>query len=352
MTLRNLQERGLIDSAEDTAAALHDRGRSESAPPLLARVALVIGAWLSGIFLCVFFGLLLDDIFDDPPIPTFLGLIVVAGSLVMFRKTSGLFLEQLALAMNFAGTILFVISTVIWADDLFPGRDESLYALAAATLLCPFVFLISKNAVQQFLSLGWVYALGWFAAIEDRHQTLLLAILTLSLLLFLVSWLKPGRIFFNASNKFASLASFLFVLVAISTTASEYMREFFDPILPVVHTLVPLSLGGILVWLLRYSDGKTILSGIAFTLLLGAISWAGAPGVAFAIGLMVLAHLLGERFLAGLSPILLGGFLILFYYFLGVPLLTKSLWLVGIGAVLLINCAVLLRVVLPRLRPS
>lgn len=352
MTLQELQNQGLLESAEETAAALNHSKGEDDAPPLLARVALVIGAWLSGIFLCLFFGLLFDDIFDIPPIPFFLGLVVVAGSLVMFRKTSGLFLEQLALAVNFAGTALFGAGTAAWADDLISGGDELTCVLIAVAILCPIVFLISKNPVQQFLSLGWVFTIGWIVAFEERSTPMLIVILTVSLLLFLLSWLRPGKLFLNTSTKFASLASFLVILVAISLSQTWSTRGFLEHVYPVVNTLVPLSLGGVLVWVHRDRDAKSIFACVAFAALLFAISWAGAPGVAFAIGLMVLAHIMGDRFLAGLAPILLGGFLIFFYYFLGVPLLTKSLWLGGIGGALLITCAVLLRVIRPRLSPS
>jgi len=353
MKLRELQEQGMIDSAEEAAASLNHRGEEELSTPLLARVALVIGAWLSGIFLSFFFGLLFQDIFDTPPVPTFLGLFVIAGSLLLFRKTSGLFLEQLALAINFAGTVLFVVGTAAWSDDFMTGiGDEILIVLIAVTLLCPFVFLLSKNPVQQFISLGWVFTFGWIETFEEASTALLLLLLTLSLLLFLFSWLRNGGPILNASTKFASLASCLAALFLLSASIMGWNGSFLEPAIPIIRTLVPLSLGGVLIWLHWGCDGKRILGCVAFTILLFAISWAGAPGVAFALGLMVLSHLVGDRFLAGLAPVLLAGFLILFYYFLGVPLLTKSLWLLGIGAALLVNCTLLLRVLRPRLYPS
>lgn len=352
MTLQKLQDLGLIHSAEETAASLNQPDPAADAPPLLARVALVIGAWLSGIFLCIFFGLLFDDIFDYHPAATILGLVVVAGSLVLFRKTSGLFLEQLALALNFAGTALFMIGTVAWMDDLIPRGSESTVALVSVAILCPIVFAISRNPVQQFLSLAWVYAAGWFVAFEENFLPLLLLLVAVSLFLFLWSWMGKGEKFLNASTKFASLISFLGILVSVSLADSFIRDSLVEKAAPIIRALVPLALGGLVIWLHRDRDGKRILGGVGFTVILFAISWAGAPGVAFAIGLMVLAHLLGDRFFAGFAPFLLGLFLLLYYYFLGVPLLTKSLWLAGIGMALLLNSALLLRVVRSRILSS
>ena len=344
MTLQQLQELDVISSPEDGIAILKSAHQEEYSTPLLARIALVIGAWLSGIFLAFFFGLLWDDIFNEPPAATVIGAIVIAGSLVLFRKCKGIFLEQLALALNLAGTALFLFGNIGWADDWFGQIDESIIALGTVLILCPIVFLLSKNGVQQFISLGWVFTLGWITAFEERSAALLIGSVTVSLGLFLFAWLGKRSVFLNSSTKLAALSATATTLVIMSLSHSNYHREFLNQALFILKILIPIGIGGAAIFV-AYERGRTkrLIGYIVFTLLLGLISWAGAPGVAFALGIMVLAHGVGDRLLATMAPLLLGLFLVLFYYFLGVPLLEKSIWLMSLGAVLLISCFLIFR---------
>ncbi len=349
MTINELFSKGLIETSQRGVQILHDAHNKEPEAPLLARVALVIGAWLSGIFLAYFFGLLLDDTFDTPPVATIIGAIVVTGSLFLFRKTKQLFFEQLALAINFAGTALFLYGVVEWVSEIGMRSKELTVALVAVSILCPIVFLVSRNPVQQFISLCWVFVLGWINAFDDRIATILVGVFILALALFLCSWLgRPNR-FLNHSTTYAGLIAVITTLIFVSSDTSRYNEDFLATASIGIQISMVVGLAaGLLIVFQGKSKGRLAAIGILI-LFLGFITWAGAPGVAFAIGLMALAHAIGDRGIARLAPLMLTGFLIYFYYYLGVPLLTKSFWLMGLGAALLLACGLSFRILAPRL---
>ncbi|NNE93836.1 MAG: DUF4401 domain-containing protein [Verrucomicrobiales bacterium] len=331
MTLRDLHTLGLLKGpVEGADALLAADSKAESDAPWIARFALGFGAWLAGVFLTGAVVVGFEAIFNSETVLLLLGLIILAGGTALMHFKRGIFAQQLALAWNFAGYFCVMIGT----HDL--TRDDFLGGLIAAVILCPIIYWLSRNAVQRFLSVAWVWALLMFHCGDARQGVLLfVGILLLVAVVFggLSGW-KSGPFWRpTITSCLIGLFGFLWLISEEWQWVSDsYYSQFRLP----AGIVVALGFSGLLWFLTRPSTSVGTTRLVLLGIVLLAVAWVGAPGIAAAVGLMAVAHERRDRWLEWLGILALIWFLIVFYYFLGVPLFEKSLWLMGIGVTLLI----------------
>lgn len=339
MTLQELNRDGSLSSLEE-AKTLLELDRKESSTPWIARFALGLGAWLASLFLTGFLLMMLDDIIREETPAIIIGLLIVAASIAILRLEKGIFLEQFSLAWSLAGTILFLFGIIETFERSTPF-DDMFVGLIALVILCPLVYWLSRNRVQRFLSIQILVGWSLITAFEaESSATILLTLTGLLVCLFLgLSGRCPSPFWRPATM--GSVPALLGSLVILSVPEARWLDEsFLHQSRIMAQVLVPLFLSA-LAWMLCRPQGVPGLPVfIGFVLVLFAVSWAGSPGLAASLGLMVVARARRDSWLGWLSLIGVAAFLILLYYFLGVSLLAKSLWLIGTGAALLALAAV------------
>ncbi len=309
--------------------------RDGEALPAISRAALGLGAWFAGLFFAAFLASGLGLLFRSGSGIAGAGLAVVAASLVVERFGRGVFVGQVALSWNFAGTLLFLVGLAQsgggWTEALFRS-------LVGAVLLCPFVYWLSRHPVQRFLSVAWVWAAGAPFAFASASAELAIGFAVVGLGLFVLGaggfvgprWRPAAR---------AGLAGLLGLLVSCAWQWNWIDAGFLAHVSRVAGVLVPVVFFGLL-WHLNRPRGAAAGLHLVSGGLLLALGLAGAPGLAAAAGLMATARARRDRVLAGLGAVALVAFLVLFYYSLDTTLLAKSLWLAGKGCVLLATAAV------------
>ncbi|NRB76238.1 MAG: DUF4401 domain-containing protein [Verrucomicrobiales bacterium] len=339
MTLRELKESGWLadeNLAEARQWLCQDR-EEEKRLPWIARFSLGLGAWFAGIFMIAFLVLLLDDgRVEDGVGYLAVGLVILAIGIAVIRLRKNIFLDQLALVLSFAGYGMASIG----AEEMWPGYSEFHGALVLSLLLCPLVYWLSGHVVLRFMSVGW----SWFAflgfAFSDESLGIYLAGLSVGLAFVVVA--LSGRIRMRRWRP--ALLSTLFGLFTamwvMSVETHGYRDPFFREAYPAIGTVMVLGFSCLLWWLERGSGTKSTLAVAVFALVAGTIGYFGGPGVGVALGLMAVAHARRDPWLSSIAVIALTGFLILFYYYLGVSLMTKSLSLMATGAATLVLCAV------------
>lgn len=338
MKLSEGKAQGLFGSEEDyeKARALlrSESTGDESTAPWIARLALGLGAWLAGVFFIGFVWLVLDLMgLDEELVVSGVGLFLVGGSVYLLGYRKSLFLEQLALALSLAGHLLFFFGL----HDVVP-RNEFAGPLFGAVLLAGPVYWFSRNAVQRYLSVGWVWLTWWAAAMDfwsgDSKDVVVLGLLLMAFAV-VVSLLWGFEKLANPIWRpilWSSLTSQIFSLFWLGQF-SEWIPLDFS-----VERLFGVVAGftwSVLLWRLIRPEGPARFALLAFALLLVGLGLAGAAGVVFSLGLLAVAHARRERMLEAAAIASLGVFLIVFYYHLGVPLNEKAFLMMGAGAVLL-----------------
>lgn len=328
MNLRELNERGLLasETAWGEATALLKREQdAENALPWIGRVALGIGAWLSGLFFSAFIMLFLigGEVMDA----LILGVIIISGTTWLLSLKRGPFLEQLSLALCLSGHVLVFYGMA----EFF--NDELIGAFVAAAVLCGPVFWFSNHPVQRFLSVLWVWVTWWIVVVADWRSETLHAELMIYFALITVLVLLSGKLTHRmwGSARWASLVGLVGSILWISN--GEVDSTDMVSKLP-LGLITAVGFSALLFYLVQPEENQLIGFGL-FSLLLVGLGLAGAPGIVSSIGLMAVAHARGDRRLAWAATGLLGLFLITFYYHLAIPLVQKSVILMISGAVLL-----------------
>lgn len=334
MTLNDLKTKGALGpdwNLDAAASVLRSSAEADVTLPLIARIALGIGAWLAGIFLIGFIVSVFD--FREKESLTIIGGLLVMASVFLLRsKKSHPFLEQLALAFGLAGYVM----SLVGSSDLF-ANDLAGPFLVASILAVP-VYWFSPHSVQRFFAGFWFWLTWWGASIgnwssglnEPMFMGMLVAALAV-ILAILGGVPKLSGSFWRPAlwSAVAGLAGGLFWLT------NNLARDFASGRVELIFGAAA-SLGIVAVlWHLLRPGGKALTALVAAGVLLVGLALAGVPGVVASLGLMLLAHARGEGFLEGVAVMMLSLFLIAFYYHLGLPLNQKSITLMTGGALLL-----------------
>ncbi len=293
-----------------------------------------ISAWLS-VILFLFF-IFLSKIINDANSAIIVGLILLSVTIFLhYSQKNKLFIEQLALALNLTGQILFIggIGAV----------DGNIVSAALVTwFLEIFIIFVYKNNILRFLAvliatLASLVLLYEFRLYQGIHIVIILLAAGASWY-----WLAESD---NLTDKImASLYQPLGYGFIIGLQIVLLLSVMFDiPDIPnITWWYSTLGLTIILIMLEIYIlDGYGISMSapqsyaiFGSTVLLGLLLYQ-SPGIIASIIILVLGFQRGNKVLMGLAIIFLILFTIAFYYNLNITLLMKSITLVTTGIALL-----------------
>lgn len=270
------------------------------------------------------------------PIP--LGLLFVAGALILTHALDFTFTRDMAIAFSIGGQ--FAILYGVLEHDLFGQSYDDFWQLAVvAIILCASLYPFFTSSVHRFitcsvaiyLTVAWVLEAG---QLHLLHLVILTEAVGATLMLAnsrYYRWMKP-----LAYALATALPVTLLVLTSVSGGKNPGLG--FDGIMtPLWPSNVTLAVG-ILVLLWWAADGAWDFFSEAEMIVLAAVvvlAVLTTPGVLAAIGLLVLGHVLSDRLIIALGVLFLPLFLGYYYYDLNVSLLAKSGILAGSGLVLL-----------------
>jgi hypothetical protein len=335
--------------------ALEDDHKNEM--PSYLRFIIAVGAWLASIFFIAcgtaFFGW---EAQHKPAIGA-TGIVILVASIVVNRFKLGLFIEQFALALSLAGQGMIYYGFI---PDSEPGVSATDLSIAMAIVLyVAYPSFLSRliTCVAAFqITLWWLHLHGgdWVPWLESRgtpfsatlfaywlfHLALLGICLIPARYERLLAPLGYATAISLACWQFQDAIPGIGVLVSEIPKAGTGLMHF-----PWRAIVTAMALLGVAIWsaggLSRIAEQQVLFTAIVITLIV--LMTLGATGVVLSLLLMLLGFSLGKRPLLALGLLLLGIFLVDYYYSLEANLLTKSLILVASGAALLALRTVLIR---------
>ena len=314
-------------SAATASETLVADAASEPAPWFI-QCLIGFGAWIACLLFMGCFGL--AGLFDGEVALLIEGTVLLAGGAVIDRKSNGVFFRQFGLAIGLTGGSLVCVG----AFDIVPHTDFGGAALGASVATIAFYrayrsssFRFLSCLVSLLLATGWVLEDSriFFGGDKDglmlsMHVLVLLETLGVGLVFWRYGrgWLEPA----GYAMAIGLLATLLLTLLPDGPSAWPSA---------VIQAIAQ-------VWFLYHAatagtQQRGELFGVpaAGVALLEALS---APGLLASIGMTVLGHLERNVVLKGLGLLFLPIYLAAYYYNMETTLLTKSLVLVGTGAVL------------------
>jgi Domain of unknown function (DUF4401) len=307
--------------------ALSARAAHDSAPWYM-HVVLGIGAWITAIVALFFAGVVMDLVFeiDEPNLAVaVIGTMIFVSSLwLLHSRPDGAFASHAAVAFATAGTLLAAAGV---------GAPESSVGLAAAATL-PFAAAAiwqQRSLLLQFLIVSIALALGINAAWNHWNDPVadlpaLFIPVGAALLLY------PPRLDVRPTA-FALLIVPLLIDILVSRFEGSWTLWFGWParglLLAVFALLFAVN------WR-RVADRQGRLLALVAALAIAVVTFLLPIGASAALVLLALAYTLGSRTLAVIGALTAIYFIWSFYWDLEGMLLTKSIFLMSAGAVLLL----------------
>ena len=350
----------------------------DAGAPWYVQALLALGAWLATLILLAF--LLAADLVGSPAGALALGVVLAAAAVAALRAARGDFLRQLGTAAGLAGLALAGYGL----GELLPGGATAWVAwLLAAALLA-----VAAPSPALRLLCGLAVALAWVGAVHGAGGGE-----AWDALEALAGGEQPGRMLWAL----AVLAGAAAALWAVGSRRADAgglppgasrpagASRLAGPLLP--PSLLPLSLfrpwawawtaavqglawlapgtalprwpalfahdpaaalglaalaalpAAVAAWALHPARGRhqpaALRLGLPAALLVLALSWLPAPGVALGLAWLLLGHALARRGLAAFGAAGLLAYLLHYYYQQQVPLWEKGLWLGAAGLALL-----------------
>ena len=305
-----------------SARAAHDDS------PWYMQVVLGIGAWITTIVALFFAGVVMELVFDidEPNLPVAIvgAIVFVASFWLLHHRPEGAFASHAAVAFATAGTLLAAAGVGV--------PEESLWRAAAATL--PFAAAAiwqQRSVLLQFLIVSIALILGIVAAWDHWHDPVAdLPALFIPVGMALLLW--PPRRDVRATA-FALLIVPLLLDIVISRFESTWALWSGWParglLLAVFALLFAIN------WR-RVVDRQGRLLALAAAVAVAVVVWPLPTGASGSLVLLTLAYTLGSRTLAVVGTLMAIYFIWSFYWDLDGTLLTKSIILMSVGAVLLL----------------
>jgi hypothetical protein len=326
-----------IDEAA-ARAALAARTRDDA--PWYMQLVLGIGAWITAIATLFFIGLVMDLVFDiDEPDLTvaIIGAALFAGSLWLLRqRPHGSFLAHAAVAFAIAGTLLAAAGVGVPAESLGWAAVATLPFVAAAIWQ-------QRSVLLQFLVASVALILVIFAAWD--HWDRLMVDLPAIFIPFGVALLVYPPRYDLRPTAFALLILPLAFDIAASGLGEATTFWFGRPaqaVLLVVFAFLCAINGR------RLTDRQGRLLALVAAIAAAVVTFLLPTGASAALVLLALAYTLGLRLLALIGALLEIYFIWSFYWDLNESLLTKSIFLMAAGAVLLLCYGLLVGVLRER----
>ncbi|HWA48406.1 MAG TPA: DUF4401 domain-containing protein [Dongiaceae bacterium] len=315
--------------AIDEAAARAALGsRHQDDAPWYMQVVLGLGAWVTAIAALFFVGLVMELVLDiDEPdtVIAVIGIALFAGAFWLLRRwADGPFTSHMAVAFAVAGMLLAVAGIAV--------PEESLWIAAVAAL--PFAAAAiwqQRSGLLQFLLVS-IAILVWIGAVCDHWDRLVGDLSALTMPIGVALLLYPPR---------RDLRPTAFALLVVPL-AVELVGGQFEPASILWYgwpakILFLILFGALLaINLHRLTDARTRLTVLAGAIGVIAAALLLPTGASAALVLLMLAYCLGSRTLAALGTLAGVYFIWVFYYDLQSTLLTKSIILMSVGAVLLL----------------
>ncbi|AOB29543.1 hypothetical protein AKI39_00885 [Bordetella sp. H567] len=353
------------DTVAPAVAQLGPQAVRRAATPWYVQGLLGLSAWIATLLLLLF--LVVSGIVQTTSAALVLGLVLCAAGVAVARGAQQLFWRQCATALAFSGQIL--VTAGLSVSNSPAGSALLILVLAAA------VYVLAPDAILRFLS-GVMIALSLFiltsfsAGTQHLYEHVLTwmdADMVRGLAVWLpacvgAAWLAAAAFLvrerMSAARRDAlqplawafALASQLAALQATGVPVWELpaLWALHPPAVAylILAALLPVAVAWVLVRRRRAVLPRSVRLGVPLGLLLLAVCWLPAPGIAFALSWILLGFGLGRPRLLRWGQVVLLIYLVLYYYQLNVPLLQKSVWLVGAGVLLLLMRVVAWR--LPR----
>ncbi len=262
-------------------------------------------------------------------------LLVVSTFFLHYFKRNSLFLEQLALALNLTGQVLFIGGIV--------GERDPATAALATWFLEIVIIAVYKDNILRFLSVLFATIAALVLLYEfDIHQAI-------HILIVLVA---AGAVWYwiaEASHLTDNMMAALYQPLGYGFVVAMQMLLIIS-ILPDVDfiphlkweysTLGLTALLLILEYYILRTNNIPIFSPTSLAILVSTILIAlllhQAPGITASIIIVALGFQRGNRVLMGLAFIFLSVFFVAYYYHLDISLLMKSITLISAGVTLLI----------------
>ncbi|GIU52381.1 hypothetical protein TUM4438_44970 [Shewanella sairae] len=336
-----------VVSAQDTAKndaseqALPELGLSS---PWYIQFLQSIAAWVASLFTLAFtitfFGLFFDDL--DTPFATLAGAsyCVVAIAIYRSNQSQQLFVNQMALALSLCGLLSLAYGLSGW----FEIDDGIAWYVSFGLVLLLHWLVISHYSHQLIMSFAMI---GCAVAICYQLQILEWVPAMFSVA-FSLLWLNHNRAvwLFGRLSALGYMLAVWLVLVQMPLLLADasWLNHNDLPILaswsnPVsVMTTLAISLY-LLVTILKtlavpLNSKQAILCFIGSILL--ALLAIPITGLLSAVLVLVVGFYIGERLILSLGIVGILSFIAWYYYSLQLPLLDKSMWLVGLGVILLL----------------
>ena len=318
----------LTDGSAVTASETLVADAAAEPAPWFIQCLIGFGAWIACLLFLGCFGL--AGLFDGEVALVIEGLMLLAVGAAIDRNSNGVFFRQFGLAIGLTGGSLVCIGSF----ELAPRSEFTGIALGASLATIAF-YRAYRSSSFRFLSClaSLLLITGW--SLEDsrmifggEHDGLMLSVHVLVLL----ETLGVGLVFWRYGRGWLEPAGYAMAIGLLATLLLTLLPD--GPSAwpsAVIQAIAQL-------WFLYHAAAagtrrRGELFGVpaAGVALLGALS---APGLLASIGLTVLGHLERNVVLKGLGLLFLPVYLAAYYYNMETTLLTKSLVLVGTGAIL------------------
>lgn len=270
------------------------------------------------------------------PVP--LGLLFVAGALILTYALSIAFIRDMAVAFSIGGQ--FAILYGVQEHHLLGRSYSNLWQMAVvAIILCVALYPFFTSSAHRFLtsSIAIYMTIAWVLDAEQPHLLhMLILIEAVGAALMLANsryyrWMKPLA--------YALAIALLVTLVILTAVSSgKYSGLYLDGnTTPLWPSNVVLAVG--ILFLLWWANdwaldifSEPVLITLAAVVALAVIT---TPGILAGIGMLILGYALSDRIIVSLGAVFLLLFLGFYYYDLNVGLLAKSGILMASGLVLL-----------------
>lgn len=304
--------------------------------PWYSKAPVAVAAWFSALlfaaFLCAVVAM--GPGFDEGLLFV-LGLVCLAASAALSRVSTGLFTDQLALAISGGAHA----ATLIGYSGTQGNPGPWLFPMGAA-VLCAGLYHVHRQAMHRFLSVLAVLALtfGWLCVDHAWISGHLVAAGSVLLAGYLLTAGAPGEEYRPAILALATGGAIAALAHLHPSAAWLYRVRGADPQVAAWIGAAALA-AGMLAFLAWAAGGWEPLRrppfSITCTVVVG-LAALGMPGVLIALGLMTIGFLRKDTSVSTLGLVLLPLFLGGYYYNLAVDLYTKSFLLMGSGVTLLL----------------
>jgi hypothetical protein len=332
LTLGDFWREADIGDESSLAAArgvLERKGEDGARNPWFVRVLQILGAWLAAVFFVGFMGV--ADMLKNGEANIVIGAVMIAVATGLTRVGKGnLFVEQALTAFSIAGHLIFVAG--VWNEV-----GELASAVAVGVLLLA-TYPLFRVAVHRVFACNLPAATLLVASLSEKVPQA--NTITIAIAGVVFALLHSGR-FTRAVWRPASYSAGV-ILIGVPLFLMWWMsagwdwRAFGSGYRPWISALVIGLIFLVLAWsLLRPGSGRTwAIFGCAGVVLMGVGLFVDAA-VAASLWIFVIGHMRGDRWLHWLGLLGIGLSLSVYYYQLDVSLLTKSITLGVVGAVLL-----------------